>query len=153
MERRGGGNHKSNNSILPFGTKIINRLPIYCDILSNFSDGLKKIFHYSDKKFSTKRKKLSSLWKNPESYKLEFRQKENCSLDGCKLQKSFIHFFQLLSLLPMPTHLWTFVTCFSSISSWNSPSGSPWLSVYRQAIFITRLLLAFSKKWRFHSCA
>ena len=48
--------------------------------------------------------------------KHEFRQKENCSLEGCKLQKSFIHFFQLLSYLqarhnsstlglPMPTYL------------------------------------------------
>ena len=77
MERRGGGNHKSNNSISPFDTKLINRLPIYCDILSNFSEGLKNFFHYSDKKFSTKRKKIIKPMK-------KIQRATNSSLDKGK---------------------------------------------------------------------
>ena len=38
--------------------------PIYYNIFSNFSEGLKKYFHYSDKKFSTKRKKIVKPMKN-----------------------------------------------------------------------------------------
>ena len=78
MERRGGGNHKSNNSILPFDTKITNRLPIYRDTFSNFSEGLKKIFHYSDKNFSTKRKKIIKPMK-------KIQRATNSSLDKGKL--------------------------------------------------------------------
>ena len=38
--------------------------PTYCIFFSNFFDGLKKNYHYSEKIFSTKRKKIFKPMKN-----------------------------------------------------------------------------------------
>jgi hypothetical protein len=52
------------NGIIMANLIISTISTIRCNFFSNFSGGLKKNFHYSDKKFSTKRKKFIKPMKN-----------------------------------------------------------------------------------------
>ena len=98
------------NGIIMKNLIIDTTSPTYYNIFSNFFEGLKKIFHYSDKKFSTKRKKIFKPMKNKIG-----------RLQTAKIIYPFFPTpFASASMKPIPnevrwpkgkaTYLWTFVT-------------------------------------------